>query len=438
MLHYVIAITDNTLPTVIVLALLLFLARSRPRACWYGLALGACIALTYAVLRRNTGFMVREFYDLGVLLPSLFLILALLPALPKLSRAGDAADSDTVPTPGAPIGSSTGADAVDGIDSARKGLLGSLLITLLLTTLAASTLPNIMLYPLDFSVGMESIYNTEFLYKVTGYLLGLLILFLLGLGLYSIAGRMPRRFFLTCFALTLLLYAAKLGLQAAQILMARNKLPAYDWLMDLIIFMLTHGNWFAFALMGVVAFMTITHILRLRLAPVNGGNPAQRRKRKADSRKQLRYSLCILSCLIASTLIITVLRTYANREVELSPPIELPVTGDAIIIPLERINDKNLHRFVYTTKEGTAIRYIVIKKSETAYGVGLDACDICGPSGYYQRKDQVICKLCDVVMNTATIGFPGGCNPVPLRFSISQGNMVIRTQDLDAERKRFK
>lgn len=433
MLHYVIAITDNTLPTVIVLALLLFLARSRPRACWYGLALGACIALTYAVLRRNTGFMVREFYDLGVLIPSLFLILALLPALPKLSRTG----SHTAPTSGT-ISNSTSAGDTGSTDSAHKGLLGSLLIALLLTTWGAYILPNIMLYPLDFSVGMESIYNTEFLYKVTGYLLGLLIMFMLGLGLYSIAGRMPRRFFLAGFALALLVYAAKLGLQAAQILMARNKLPAYDWLMDLIIFMLTHGNWFAFALMGVAAFMTVAHILRLRLAAIPSGNPAQKRKQKADSRKQFRYSLCILFCLAVSTLTITLLRTYANREVELSPPIELPVTGDAIIIPLERINDKNLHRFVYTTKEGTAIRYIVIKKSETAYGVGLDACDICGPSGYYQRKDQVICKLCDVVMNTATIGFPGGCNPVPLRFSISQGNMVIRTQDLDAERKRFK
>ena len=83
------------------------------------------------------------------------------------------------------------------------------------------------------------------------------------------------------------------------------------------------------------------------------------------------------------------------------------------------------------------VRFIIIRKGETAYGVGLDACDICGPSGYYQRKDQVICKLCDVVMNKSTIGFPGGCNPVPLKFSVGEGNLYIKAADLDAEEKRF-
>jgi hypothetical protein len=69
--------------------------------------------------------------------------------------------------------------------------------------------------------------------------------------------------------------------------------------------------------------------------------------------------------------------------------------------------------------------------------VGLDACDICGPSGYYQRGNQIVCKLCDVVINIATIGFPGGCNPVPLRFSIARSSMIILTKDLDAEAPRF-
>jgi uncharacterized membrane protein len=83
------------------------------------------------------------------------------------------------------------------------------------------------------------------------------------------------------------------------------------------------------------------------------------------------------------------------------------------------------------------VRYIVIKKNDAAYGVGLDACDVCGPTGYYQRKGQVVCILCDVVMNTSTIGLPGGCNPVPLKFEIEGGNMVIKTSDLAAEARRF-
>jgi uncharacterized membrane protein len=86
------------------------------------------------------------------------------------------------------------------------------------------------------------------------------------------------------------------------------------------------------------------------------------------------------------------------------------------------------------------VRFIIIKKNEhtDAYGVGLDACDICGPTGYYERGDsEVVCKLCDVVMNTNTIGFKGGCNPVPLAYTMSGGTMIIQTQSLEDESKRF-
>jgi uncharacterized membrane protein len=84
------------------------------------------------------------------------------------------------------------------------------------------------------------------------------------------------------------------------------------------------------------------------------------------------------------------------------------------------------------------VRFIVILKKAASYGVGLDACDICGPTGYYERDDEVICKLCDVVMNKATIGFKGGCNPVPLAYTLVDGRLVIRTEDLEREKGRFK
>ena len=85
-----------------------------------------------------------------------------------------------------------------------------------------------------------------------------------------------------------------------------------------------------------------------------------------------------------------------------------------------------------------SMRFIAIKKSEGAYGIGLDACDICGPSGYFERNGDVICKLCDVVMNKATIGFPGGCNPVPLPYILHDGKIKIKVEDLEKESYRFK
>ena len=126
-----------------------------------------------------------------------------------------------------------------------------------------------------------------------------------------------------------------------------------------------------------------------------------------------------------------------NRTVELSPPVELVASDQKIGISLETVNDGHLHRFSYTAENGTEVRYIVIRKSESAYGVALDACDICGASGYYERNGQIVCILCDVVMNIGTIGMPGGCNPVPLDHDIADGKIVIDTASLEAEAYRF-
>lgn len=412
MLHYLIAIIDNTLPTLMALAVLLFFVRAGGGgrgAGLPGLALGALAALVYAVLKRNTGFAVREYYDLAVLGLSLALSVAMLPAAWAVFRQ---------PKP--------------------LGLPGRGLSALLLAACSAYILPDVLLLPFTFSVGMENIYNTEFLFRVLGYGLGLLTMFLLGLGLYKIAGAMPRRLVLLGFSALLITLMAKQGLEVAQILAARNMIPRPPWLMSAIMFILTHSNWFAFVFMGIALAMTTAQLLRIRFTPLRGANPAMIRKQKAHNRAQRRFSGVILLCLVGAALSITILRDYDNKGVELSAPEEVPASNGVVVIPLERINDGNLHRFMHKSPSGVAIRYIVIKKTATAYGVGLDACDICGPSGYYQRKDQVVCILCDVVMNKATIGFPGGCNPVPLRFSIAEGAMRIKAADLDAEERRFK
>jgi uncharacterized membrane protein len=116
----------------------------------------------------------------------------------------------------------------------------------------------------------------------------------------------------------------------------------------------------------------------------------------------------------------------------------MTISGGEILIPIERVGDGRLHRFNYAAADNIEMRFIVIKKNAVAYGVGLDACDICGPTGYYERKGEVICRLCDVVMNISTIGFKGGCNPVPLAYTLRSGNMVIDTGDLETGRNRFK
>jgi uncharacterized membrane protein len=269
----------------------------------------------------------------------------------------------------------------------------------------------------------------------SGYCLGLLLLIILGFSLYAAGANSPARLLFALCSLCLLVLSASQALDLARILITRNMIPRFTWLMSLVI--LDMQNVFAFALSGLIFLFVLILLASLGHESIPGSNPAQTRKRKASRRNRRRLLALILSCLLASSLGFTLLRGYENREVEISPPIEVFPANGFVALPLEGIDDGNLHRFVYKTGDNVGIRFIVIKKSGTAYGVGLDACDICGPTGYFQRKDQVICKLCDVVMNKATIGFPGGCNPVPLPFSIARGALLIRTADLEAEKSRF-
>lgn len=50
----------------------------------------------------------------------------------------------------------------------------------------------------------------------------------------------------------------------------------------------------------------------------------------------------------------------------------------------------------------------------------------------------MICKRCDVVMNINTIGFKGGCNPIPLSYEVRDGNLVFAIEDLEAGEREFK
>jgi uncharacterized membrane protein len=414
MLEYLIKVTNNTLPAILAASLLMAAIaalgpRSRgPRAIW-ALALGCAAAVIYAALKRNTGFAVREYYDLGVLAVSVPASLIALVCMAVIFARGRGAD----------------------------GIIFRAASFSLLAAWSAYCLPNIILYPFEFSVGMDTIFDTVFLYKVIGYLLAICVTTLTGAALFRAARNLPPRAAAAPAAAALLVTVASQILTVAQILLGRGMIPRAKPLMSVVMWSLERAAWFMYAIAGLAFLLSLFLCARSATTVITGENPAARRKMKSDARRGTRLAGIAAFGVALSLLAVTAGSVYASRGVELSPPTELAPSGDRIVIPLDDVNDGGLHRFLYRASDGTEVRYIVIRKSEVAYGVGLDACDVCGASGYYQRKGQVVCILCDVVMNISTIGFPGGCNPVPLKYSITDGGLVIEVKDLEAERRRF-
>jgi uncharacterized membrane protein len=294
------------------------------------------------------------------------------------------------------------------------------------------------MYVKEFVRAGESVFGADVLLRVLGFLCGAALTALACAAVRATASRAGVR--VARGALTAGLAVSVVSQSGAllQTLMSRRIIPITDILFGFVTFSVNRGDWFLYAAMAVSIVPGVVVAIRRPPPDDSFRNPAQRRLALAALRSGRRWFAVGLACAVTAALSVSVLRTLDEREVTLSPAEPMDIVGGLVTIPLERVGDGHLHRFAYDAPDGTQVRFIVIKKNDVSYGVGLDACEICGPTGYYERDDEVVCKLCDVVMNKSTIGFKGGCNPVPLDFRIEGGAMLIDTRNLDDESVRFK
>ena len=131
--------------------------------------------------------------------------------------------------------------------------------------------------------------------------------------------------------------------------------------------------------------------------------------------------------------------SYATKVAELVPAIPVAAENGFVSVPIADVQDGHLHRYSYRTQNSTTVRFIIIRKGGNAYGVGLDACEICGEAGYYENKDgQIVCKKCGVVMNTTTIGMKGGCNPIIIDYDIDESYIIVPVSEMVNNQSRFK
>ncbi|MDR1134697.1 MAG: Fe-S-containing protein [Clostridiales Family XIII bacterium] len=416
MLKYLILTIENSMATAILAVLLLIAAGAcgrRGRKLWaeWGLLAGAGLSIIIALILHMTIIIKREFFILGVLSVSIIAgIIYIALYWGFMSKKAP---------------------------SIHKAAL-KIFEALLPASLFVYCLPVILLYPSQFLLAGESIFSTDFLFKSIGFAGGVIIVVCTALSLFRVRTGIPDRLFRVLLTLSLAVNIVDQISTITQILLARRIIPMSKGVFNFVTFTSNYDYLFLYLIMAVTLVLPFLLWLGNLRPKGEWSNPAQYRKLRAASLRIRRWSVVILVCYALCVFSLTAVKAYDQREVTLSPAEPMTIIGNMIEIPVENINDGHLHRFAYTGSENVEVRFIVIKKNESSWGVGLDACDICGATGYYERDDEVICKLCDVVMNKATIGFKGGCNPVPLAFTIDGGKMLVNTADLDAEQRRFK
>ena len=325
-------------------------------------------------------------------------------------------------------------------------LAGIFALSALIFTSLMYILPPILQYTREFVYFGESGISTNAMLRALGFTLGILVCLLLTLSAYKVhqslnTASQGYAFTIAAIAVYVLEYSASsfASLQRLKVLKISQSLMGVS-VFDVMIWRDANPNAFLFAQLGLalamLAFVIYTHLKPSRVFP----NKALLRKERARLRdcRRWSWSLCVWG--IMAVFIVIVLHYYDTKPPAEVQPEPYDIENGVISVELAKVSDGHLHKFSYVTPGGYDVRFLIVKKpAGTAYGVGLDACDICGIAGYYERgNDEVVCRRCDVVMNKNTIGFKGGCNPVPFDYEVRSGRIYIDVKALEEHEKRFK
>ena len=323
--------------------------------------------------------------------------------------------------------------------------------SLLSATLVFYSLPGVLLYPFSFNTMGQGYLSSYYAVRMAGWLGALVLLYVysrllsrcaLYIKPYGLAPAALNTGLLTfavyCFGRFFVPWVNRAKWLGWPV---KYDGAAYGWIGDWMMFTANHSMLFIWIVAGIAAVLAVILFRQGTIIKETYDNPAQLRKLKARNRHWRRVAVGLVICLTLCVVIMTVVKTNDTKQVELSAPESYTVDEDAgvILVPMENVSDGHLHRFEYRTEKNIDVRWIVVKKPNSAsFGVGLDACEVCGNAGYFERSGQVICKRCDVVMNINTIGFKGGCNPIPLAYEVKDGKLVFKLSDIIAGEKEFR
>ena len=312
-------------------------------------------------------------------------------------------------------------------------------LALITADILAACLPEYMAYPYTIWLNENSMMSTNLLFKIIGMILGLALMLIVCVAVNRGAVRLPRGLAFWVMTAALAVNAVKQGANIINILVTKRYIRSTKFLFNIIKFSSNHSDLFIWLTMAAALIIPAVLLIKSLKVSEPYDNPAQKRKIKKKWLVIKRWSATVISGLAVSALCMTAVKAYINKPIELSPVEHAPEADGNIYVSFEMVEDGHLHRFGYNTDKGKEIRFIVIKKpNSSAYGIGLDACDICGETGYYEKDGQVVCKLCDVVMNINTIGFKGGCNPIVIDYKIENGQIVVPISTLLEHENEFK
>lgn len=191
------------------------------------------------------------------------------------------------------------------------------------------------------------------------------------------------------------------------------------------------NEWFFFVTIVALAAMMVLFEARRRQPEPQLESAAERRKTLWSARRERLWMTAVFATSFIFIVLVTAEFIYAKSVSALSPATHVSFTNGELSIPLGQVSDGDLHR--YEAREGgTEVRFLLYQKPDGKVVAVFDACEICGPVGFFKGPNGLVCKNCAAPINPQSVGTPGGCNPLPLHSTTNGDAIVIQEADLAA------
>lgn len=284
-------------------------------------------------------------------------------------------------------------------------------------------------------------FNSTELLSFMGTVIGLLLAIVFGVMFVKGSVRINLQRFFRVTTVILVFVAAQLIVSGLHELSENGVLPSSREEMAFVGPIVRNDLFFFVTILALAALMVLFDQRRRQGGggtPTGGGGESRAQQRKAQwsARRERLWSTGVYISSFIFIVLITAQFIYAKSTTSLSPAHPLTFTNGQVTVPISDVSDGDLHRYSVTV-DNKEIRFLLLKKPDGNVVSVLDACQICGPVGFYKSGNQIICKNCSAPINAQSMGQSGGCNPIPLKSSKSGDQIVITQADLSSGTANF-
>jgi FTR1 family protein len=279
--------------------------------------------------------------------------------------------------------------------------------------------------------------NSTELLSFTGTLLGIAVAVVFGVLFVRGSVKINLQRFFRVTTVILYFVAFQLVISGLHELSENGVLPSSTTEMRFIGPIVRNDLFFFVTMLALAGLMILLEYKRRApmMLPANA-TPADKRRAEWSQRREKMWMNAVVATSFLFIFLSTAEFIYAKSSTALSPTNPVTLVGSQVTVPAKDINDDQLHRYGVHLDDAKGhsieVRFLLYKKPNGNIVSVADACNICGPVGFYIGDQGITCKMCASPLNPASMGQPGGCNPIPLKSSIGGSLVVIQAADLQA------